>query len=157
CGFCTPGIVMSLFALYQEGARPVTRQAVLDQLAGNLCRCTGYRPIVVAALEACAEGPADSFAARAAERCAGVGGLGDEEDVLVGGEERFFAAPASLDAAADLLSRHPDAVILSGATDVGLWATKQLKELPKIVWLGRVRELAAIDDAPDALLLGGGV
>ena len=54
CGFCTPGIVMSLFALYQEGARPVARQAVTDQLAGNLCRCTGYRPIVDAALEACA-------------------------------------------------------------------------------------------------------
>ena len=57
CGFCTPGIVMSLFALYHEAERPVTRDAVNDALAGNLCRCTGYRPIVDAALLACADDP----------------------------------------------------------------------------------------------------
>src|SRR5689334_3816439 len=54
CGFCTPGIVMSLFTLYQDGSHPVGRQAVTDRLAGNLCRCTGYRPIIDAAVEACA-------------------------------------------------------------------------------------------------------
>jgi xanthine dehydrogenase small subunit len=153
CGFCTPGIVMSLFALHADAPRPVGRQAVVDQLAGNLCRCTGYRPIVAAALAACAEPRPEPDEARRAALAA----LPDEEDVLAGDEARFFAAPASLDAAAELLERHPDATILSGGTDVGLWVTKRLQELPKIVWLGRVRELGAIEDEPDALRLGAGV
>ena len=66
CGFCTPGIVMSLFALYQ-GERPVTRQIVTDRLAGNLCRCTGYRPIIDAAFAACATGAQDAFSERRAD------------------------------------------------------------------------------------------
>ncbi|WP_239508769.1 2Fe-2S iron-sulfur cluster-binding protein, partial [Citrobacter freundii] len=62
CGFCTPGFVMSLFTLYQEGgAVAADRDAVLTRVAGNLCRCTGYRPIVEAALEACAMPPDDRF------------------------------------------------------------------------------------------------
>ena len=84
CGFCTPGIVMSLFALYHEAERPVTRDAVNDALAGNLCRCTGYRPIVDAALLACADDPDDSFSERASEATAGLRNLNDSADVVVG-------------------------------------------------------------------------
>ena len=67
CGFCTPGIVMSLFAAYHSGA-PATAASLNDQLAGNLCRCTGYRPILVAGLATCDGAPTDRFAATAAER-----------------------------------------------------------------------------------------
>jgi xanthine dehydrogenase small subunit len=74
--------------------------------------------------------------------------------VFVGSDERFVAAPASIAGLATLYAAHPDAVLVGGATDVGLWITKQLKTLPKIIWLGRVRGLDAIDDAGDSVTFG---
>ena len=96
CGFCTPGIVMSLFAAYHSG-QPATYAALCDQLAGNLCRCTGYRPILSAALETCDGAPADQFAATSEGRAAALVVLDDHKDVFVGSEAAFFAAPASLE------------------------------------------------------------
>jgi xanthine dehydrogenase small subunit len=155
CGFCTPGFVMALFALYhtpRQGAP--TRKAVNDFIAGNLCRCTGYRPIVDAALAACSGQPQDRFAGEEPEVARRLTELDDGADVLVGSEARFFASPASIGALAELYARHPDAVLLAGATDVGLWITKQLRDLPKIIWLGRVRGLDAISVEPDAVSFG---
>ena len=107
CGFCTPGIVMSLFTLYHTGGR-ADRQAVNDTLAGNLCRCTGYRPIVDAALEACAGTPRDAFAAHRAATVEGLAALDDGEDLFIGDEATgFLAAPATVDALARLYARHP--------------------------------------------------
>src|SRR5271169_5927139 len=128
CGFCTPGIVMSLFAAYHSGA-PSTPASLCDQLAGNLCRCTGYRPILTAALATCDGAPADRFAATGEARAAALGALVDEQDLFAGDESRFFAAPASVDRLAALYARFPDATLLAGATDVGLWVTKQLRDL----------------------------
>jgi xanthine dehydrogenase small subunit len=153
CGFCTPGFVMSLFTLYQSGAA-ADRDTVCDWIAGNLCRCTGYRPIVDAALASCTGAPADGFAARAAETAARLEGLSDGADVFVGDEARFFAAPATVEALCRLLADHPDATIVAGATDVGLWVTKQLRELPKIVWLGRVAGLDAIAETDTGIRIG---
>ncbi len=161
CGFCTPGFVMSLFTLYHAGGAPDRRQ-VADHLAGNLCRCTGYRPIVDAALDACI-GPAvggmaaDGWEKRAAETVATLRQLQDGADILIGDDKSFFAAPATGDALADLAKSHPDATLLAGATDVGLWVTKQLRTLPKIIYLGRVPELHAMDERPDGLSLGAAV
>src|SRR5271154_3579931 len=107
CGFCTPGIVMSLFAAYHSGA-PQTYKRLCDQLAGNLCRCTGYRPIIAAALETCNGAPDDRFAATAGNRAAALAAFADDRDVFVGDETAFFAAPASLDSLASLYSRFPD-------------------------------------------------
>ncbi|HXZ14910.1 MAG TPA: 2Fe-2S iron-sulfur cluster-binding protein, partial [Roseiarcus sp.] len=146
CGFCTPGIVMSLFAAYHAGA-PATRASLNDRLAGNLCRCTGYRPIVEAGLRTCDGAPADRFAATAGERAAALSALAVGKDLFVGDEERFFAAPASLDSLAALALRFPDAVLVSGATDVGLWVTKQLRDLKRVIWLGRVAGLDAVGEA----------
>ena len=157
CGFCTPGIVMSLFALYQDGARPVARGVVADQLAGNLCRCTGYRPIFDAARAVLAEGAQDGFARAAEERSAALAALEGGGDLFSGTPERFFAAPASVDALAQLFSEHPDAVLVGGATDVGLWVTKRLKDLPKVIWLGRVAGFAEVARADGGLHLGAGV
>lgn len=156
CGFCTPGIVMSLFVLY-HGDGPVDRKAVTDQLAGNLCRCTGYRPIVDAALEACAgrgTGPVDAIAAAEAETISGLAAIDDGRDLMVGTAESFFAAPASIASLAALVAAHPDATLVAGATDVGLWITKQLRHLPKIIALGRVAGLDAVADHPDRLEIG---
>jgi len=158
CGFCTPGIVMSLFALQHEGARPVTREAACDALAGNLCRCTGYRPILDAALEACSATPADRFAARRAETEAKLAALeADRATVVVeAGEAGFFAIPRSEAALSALYEAHPDATLLAGATDVGLWVTKALMELPKIIWLGRIEGFERIEDRGHALRIGAG-
>ena len=157
CGFCTPGIVMSLFTLYHAGGRP-GRQAVNDTLAGNLCRCTGYRPIVDAALEACDGPPRDAFAARRAETAERLAALDDGEDLLIGDEASgFLAAPATVDALAQLYARHPDATLVAGATDVGLWITKQLRALPKVILLGRVAGLADIRESERGFHFGAGV
>ena len=152
CGFCTPGIVMSLFAAYHSG--PQTYASLCDQLAGNLCRCTGYRPILTAALATCDGSPADRFAATAGERAAALEALADGADVFIGDETRFFAAPASLDALAALYERFPDATILAGATDVGLWITKQLRDPKRIIWVGRVAGLDRIEDRGDVVSFG---
>nr|WP_262298458.1 xanthine dehydrogenase small subunit [Microvirga sp. HBU67692] len=157
CGFCTPGIVMSLFTLYHEGERPLSRESANDALAGNLCRCTGYRPIVDATLQACG-GPADdSFAARSGPTAQGLASLADGRDVFVGDETRFFAAPASEASLAELYGRHPDATLVAGCTDVGLWITKAMMEIEKIIWLGRVAGLDLVEDSPEALGIGATV
>jgi xanthine dehydrogenase small subunit len=154
CGFCTPGIVMSLFAAYHSG-QPMTYAGLCDQLAGNLCRCTGYRPIISAALETCVGEPADRFAATSRERAETLAALADHRDVFVGGEEAFFAAPARLDSLGALYARFPDAILVGGATDVGLWVTKQLRDLRRVIWLGRVASLDRIGEGADgALSLG---
>ena len=157
CGFCTPGIVMSLFALYHRQGGAATRAEVQDQLAGNLCRCTGYRPIVDAALEVCAGPAADGFVAGEEARRQRLESLADSSDVFIGGPERFFAAPGSMASLAGLLELYPDARLIGGATDVGLWITKKLQDIPRVIWLGRLGDLDFIEEAPAELRLGGGV
>ena len=154
CGFCTPGIAMSLFTLYHQPAAAPDRRAVNEALAGNLCRCTGYRPIADAALEVCFVEPDDQFSRRADQIAETLAGLHDGEEIFIGDETSFFAAPASIDALADLYSRHPDATLVAGATDVGLWITKQLRDLPKIIWLGRVAFLDRVEAIEEGLIIG---
>ena len=154
CGFCTPGIVMSLFAAYHSG-EPMTYAGLCDQLAGNLCRCTGYRPIIAAALQTSVGTPADRFAATSQERATALAALADHLNVFVGDEAAFFAAPASLESLSALYARFPDATLVSGATDVGLWVTKQLRDLKRVIWLGRVAGLDNVGESVDgALSLG---
>jgi len=156
CGFCTPGFVMALFGLYHTPREtPLDRTAVNDWIAGNLCRCTGYRPIVDAALSSCVSPARDRFSdedAAVALKLAAMTG-----DVFAGTPDRFFAAPASVESFAALYLDHPDAILVSGATDVGLWITKQLRDIPKIIWLGRAQGLAHVDEAADAVTFGAGV
>ena len=153
CGFCTPGFVMSLFTLYHAGV-PADRATVNDWLAGNLCRCTGYRPIADAALASCTGKADDAFARRSAETSGLIAGLDDGEDLIAGNEDTFFAAPATEDALARLCGRHPDGTIVGGATDVGLWITKQLRVLPRIIHTGRVASLHQVRDAGDRIEIG---
>src|SRR6266478_6150014 len=174
CGFCTPGFVMSLFALFHAASAPspgtasgqdargpkverVGRDEVNDWIAGNLCRCTGYRPIIDAGLAACATGTKDQFAAHEPETARALAELDDGADVFAGTSERFFAAPASIEALANLYAEHPDAVLVAGATDVGLWVTKELRDLRKIIWLGRVKGLDVIDDDAERVTFGATV
>ncbi len=153
CGFCTPGFVMSLFTLHHAGKRP-DRGTVNEWLAGNLCRCTGYRPIVDAALACCSGEAHDGYAKRAPETARRLAALADGEDLLAGSEDTFFAAPATEDGLAALAARHPDAAIVAGATDVGLRITKQLRELPRILHTGRVASLHEVREHDDRVEIG---
>ncbi len=155
CGFCTPGFVMSLFALYLENAAP-DRDQVLEALSGNLCRCTGYRPIVAAALRMGAY-PAPPTWSRAepasAARRAALAAIADETGLELDG----FLAPTGVEELEAALERHPDATILAGGTDVGLWITKQLRRLPYIIHLGRIGALKTIRIESQDLVIGAAV
>ncbi len=158
CGFCTPGFVMSLFALYQSEATPPGRQDIDDCLAGNLCRCTGYGPIIAAAQQMHALGnrAGERYQRLARETTAKLAAISDQETLCVGDGKRRFFAPATMDALADLVAGHPDAQILAGGTDVGLWVTKHLRKLQTIIYLGRVAKLARITETETTIEIGAG-
>jgi xanthine dehydrogenase small subunit len=156
CGFCTPGIVMSLFAMGKE-QKPVDRATINDQLAGNLCRCTGYRPIVDAAIASLTNAPADHFDVIADERLESLIKLENLPGAMVSSADGFFAVPRTLEELLALRAAHPDATILAGATDIGLWISKQFRPITKLIWLGRISALQAITLTDGALILGAGV
>jgi len=153
CGFCTPGFIMSMYTMYQNGHIRPARHEALDHLSGNLCRCTGYRPIIDAAcgMDAYPAAKLDHDGVRRqlqALRDADAGMLALE----TAGQTYF--APATADELAALYEQHPDAVLLAGGTDVGLWVTKQLKILPVVIYLGDVAELDRIERRDGALRIG---
>jgi len=153
CGYCTPGIVMSLYARTIGAAGA---DAPLDQVfAGNLCRCTGYGPIIDAA-NGCGRGPApDVAAALAALRREST--LELEFDDPIGGVRRRWFAPRTLAQLDTVTAAHPEALFVAGATDVGLWVTKQHRPLTDIIALGEVAELSHLTETPDGLTIGAGV
>ena len=169
CGFCTPGFVMSLYATYEHhqaaGSRP-SRQQLADDLSGNLCRCTGYRPIldagqrmfdlptvalntapVIKALQTLQSTETFSYAAPNLQR------------PQANGQPRTdrFHAPKTLSALASLREQHPTAQLLSGSTDIGLWVNKGLRDLGDILYVGDVDELKRIEQRDNALHIGAGV
>jgi len=151
CGFCTPGFVMALFA-FQHGGEDAADDAVHEALAGNLCRCTGYRPIIAAAREIA--GTPDRFDAAGPALRAALAPLRDSEDiVLEQNGERLFA-PASLDRLLELRAQHPEAHLLAGGTDLALLVTKEYRSLGKIILVTRVKELRDIAIADDAVTIG---
>lgn len=150
CGFCTPGFVMSLYALQRDG-RPWHLQTVKDALAGNLCRCTGYGPIL-AAVEAMGSDPegADVPALNKA-LCA----LQADSPLELEHQGRRFFAPRSADEFAALYEANPDATILAGGTDVGLWVTKQRRQLDTVISLNEIRDLNRVEGKDGLRLLAG--
>ena len=159
CGFCTPGFVMSLFGLYQnhtvQGAA-ISRTQASQALSGNLCRCTGYRPILDAALTM---------------QSAPVQNL-DEADLLSKlqllaqarrAQEAYLAinsnylAPRTLTQLLNARARHPEAQLVAGCTDVGLWVTKQHRPLNRVIDLTRVAELRRVEQYPKHMAIGAAV
>ena len=153
CGFCTPGFVMSLFTHYLDNdGQPATRDGVVNALTGNLCRCTGYRPIIDAGL-AMHRYPKASFNGKAAERVARLKALQRASSLTLPG----FAAPRTADAFAAAYDANPQSLVLAGGTDVGLWVTKQLRELPALLYLGEVAEFGRIENSGTHLRIGAAV
>ncbi|MFT5218920.1 MAG: xanthine dehydrogenase small subunit [Planctomycetota bacterium] len=158
CGFCTPGFVMSMFALYKNESNP-ERAQIDDALSGNLCRCTGYRPIIDACHHMYDYPVGDdhgSLILQASSRSSTAPSAAEQElierlqalrrsrAVSIERDSKHFLAPLTLEALAAAYLKHPDSVILAGGTDVGLWVTKQLRELNRVIYLGQVAELQQI-------------
>jgi xanthine dehydrogenase small subunit len=156
CGFCTPGFVMSLFALSRHSDAAPDDDTIDDALAGNLCRCTGYAPIARAARRSCSGRRDDHIEARSAETLAELQTLADGDTVETAQEGRRFVAPATTDALAAILEAEPQATIVAGSTDVGLWVTKQMRRLDTIVHVGRIGELARVAETPGGIEIGAG-
>ncbi len=155
CGFCTPGFVMQLYAGWLTGAIS-DRQSVKDLIAGNLCRCTGYGPIVEAGLELGAVPLPDTAREDTALAACLTEMEGGGVFAYESGGHRWFA-PTNVDDLADTYAAHPDAVLVAGATDVGLWVTKQHRELPTIIDVSHVRDLQVIEEAAGRVFIGAGV
>jgi xanthine dehydrogenase small subunit len=160
CGFCTPGFAMSLWGMYlkQDGQGCPSRREIDDTLSGNLCRCTGYRPIIDAARRM-GELPRVDFDREAL--AATLRGLQREAGAVFSFRSSFgdqtFHAPRTIDELAAARAAHPQAVLLAGSTDVGLWVTKQMRELTDIIWLGHVAELKTVAELEGVLEIGAGV
>jgi xanthine dehydrogenase small subunit len=159
CGFCTPGFVMSLFALYlnESGA---DRERILEALSGNLCRCTGYRPIIDAGLRQWTYPSPSHWSRNEPQSAARVTALRRlSRDAGATGSLRFpgYHAPRSVAELAQALEARPDSVLLAGGTDLGLDVTKQLRDLPAVVYLGDIEELKRIEQRADELWIGAAV
>ncbi|MCA0872317.1 xanthine dehydrogenase small subunit [Seohaeicola saemankumensis] len=146
CGFCTPGFVMSMATAHLNGETDFD-----TALAGNLCRCTGYAPIVRAA-RAAADQPVPPHLRAAPPFISSQILRGEVADR--GAEPPLFHAPQSADALADLYTAHPDATLVAGATDVGLWVTKQLRDIKPVIFLNRCADLATIESNDAEIRLG---
>lgn len=156
CGFCTPGFVMSMYTMYQNGLTSPVREEVLDHLSGNLCRCTGYRPIIDAALNMGNYPEARLDLKQIQVQLSELQEQCQESLCITGTDQRYFA-PNSLDELAALYEARPQAVLLAGGTDVGLMVTKQLRTLNEVIYLGAVVELNQIERDDDCLRIGATV
>ena len=158
CGFCTPGFVMSLWSAYEHhpaGAAPPSRQQLADELSGNLCRCTGYRPILDAGQRMFDLPPAALATAPVIEALRGLDSERSFQYASTQTADRFFA-PTTLAELAALREAMPQAQLLAGSTDVGLWVNKQFRPLGDIVYVGEVAEMKRITEANGELTIGAG-
>lgn len=158
CGFCTPGFVMSLFGYYKTHEK-ADDSSLKDALAGNLCRCTGYRPILEAGQKMYEHGREDRFAPQEAALLKQLATLKRDRMLDHSTPAGSFLAPRNVDELLQTLERLPqgESWMLAGGTDVGLWVTKQHREPRSIVYLGRVAELQDIHDNGDTIEIGAGV
>ncbi|HEV7231463.1 MAG TPA: xanthine dehydrogenase small subunit [Bacteroidia bacterium] len=157
CGYCTPGIVMSLFALYksEDGG---DKENIQDALTGNLCRCTGYKPIIEAAAKSCAKPDKDQFSISEKETIALLKQIRSEEkSIAIQTDSQSYYQPNNKTEALALRKQWPDSVILSGATDIGLRVTKKHELLERIIDLSHVPELKEMTETDAAYRFGAGL
>ncbi|MGH8780476.1 xanthine dehydrogenase small subunit [Paraburkholderia sp.] len=164
CGFCTPGFVMSMWSLYGKHGHEQScadrtvpsRDEIANALTGNLCRCTGYRPIVDAAVRMFdAPPPKAPVDVDALSRTLATLERDDTFHYMHAG--RNFDAPRTIDALAQIKAAQPATRILAGSTDIGLWVTKQMRDLGDIVYVGQIAGLRQIAVTDDWIEIGAGV
>lgn len=154
CGFCTPGFIMSLFAMFHADTG-VDRHRVLEALGGNLCRCTGYRPIIDAAMQVLAGPRDDQFSAGRDEAVARLASLGQDDDASESGGT--YHLPRSVDELAALLAGQPDTRLVAGGTDLMLEVTQGLASLETIADLRQIPELGELTVNEDCIEVGAAV
>ncbi|WP_095107593.1 xanthine dehydrogenase small subunit [Pseudomonas sp. Irchel 3E20] len=153
CGFCTPGFVMSLFALQKNSCAPDRHQAH-EALAGNLCRCTGYRPILAAAEQACCARQPDQFDAQEAQTIARLKAIAPTETGELNCGDKRCLVPLTVADLADLYDAYPQARLLAGGTDLALEVTQLHRTLAVMIYVGNIAELKRIEDFDDRLEIG---
>ncbi|MFM0078539.1 xanthine dehydrogenase small subunit [Paraburkholderia sediminicola] len=164
CGFCTPGFVMSMWSLYEKHGHEhscanktvPSRDAISNALTGNLCRCTGYRPIVDAAVRMF-EAPAPKAPVNIEALSNTLATLERKDTFHYQHAGQQFDAPRTVDALAKIKEAEPGVRILAGSTDIGLWVTKQMRELGNIVYVGQIAELQKLETNDDWIEIGAGV
>jgi len=155
CGYCTPGIIMSLFVLYKNTQNP-TYEEVTDALTGNLCRCTGYRPIIDAAMQVCVNNGVDQFTEHESEIAKQLSNL-KTYSLSISTEDQKYFQPKSLPEALEIREKFPQAIIINGATDIALRVTKKHELLSEILDLSQVSELKYITESEASFVFGTGV
>lgn len=156
CGYCSPGIVMSLFALYKNHTNP-DKETITDALTGNLCRCTGYRPIIDAAFQMYDGGTEDQFSKNEAGIMAMLHKINEDKSPLeLQSENQHYLKPFTVESALQFRKQHPDAIIFGGSTDVALLQTKRRIHLAKVLDLSSIDELNFIVEDHSRLAIGSG-
>ncbi|MBU3003575.1 xanthine dehydrogenase small subunit [Paraglaciecola arctica] len=148
CGFCTPGFIMSMFALYQSPTQP-DREGVIQALSGNLCRCTGYRPIIDATLKVCENKITDKFQKVEPETIKQLKDI-NKQNISTSN----LLVPTSREELASAKATYPDANVFAGSTDLALQVTQQLKTFEKLIALGAIPELNELTESEHGLLIG---
>ncbi|MGO4892912.1 xanthine dehydrogenase small subunit [Flavobacterium sp. W21_SRS_FM6] len=148
CGFCTPGFIMSMFALYHRNDE-ANRETVNHALSGNLCRCTGYRPIIDATIQACANKQTDSFDRNSADTIAQLNNIKRTQE-----NQQHLLLPDSRSRLAQAIATYPEAPLFAGSTDLALQVTQQLRSFPTLISLSRVKELTQLRVQEDGLYIG---
>ncbi|MBL8578436.1 MAG: xanthine dehydrogenase small subunit [Mesorhizobium sp.] len=158
CGFCTPGFVMSLYALWMRVPDPSVA-AIEKALQGNLCRCTGYEAIVRAARAISTYGQVakDPLAAERKSVAKALAEMRDGSRVEIGEDKRRLIVPASADDFAKVLEKEPAATVVAGSTDVGLWVTKQMRDISPVVFIGGIEDLQTVSEEKGVITIGAGV
>lgn len=157
CGYCTPGFIMSLFALYKNHNNP-SREVIEDSLSGNLCRCTGYQQILESAINACNRNGIDHFSGNeelTLKILKEIGG--NKKMIMLGTEKQTYFRPFTLDDALMLRKHYKNAVVISGATDVALKQTKRNEFIPEIIDISGVDELKIYDEEENGFYFGAGM
>ncbi|MCD4735247.1 MAG: FAD binding domain-containing protein, partial [Bacteroidales bacterium] len=156
CGFCTPGIVMSLFALYKSYINP-DQDVVEDALTGNLCRCTGYEPILKAAFKSC-DGSPDKFSIGEKETASTLAKLSKSNpDLFLETNGQIYFQPKTINSAFSFLMEHSDTYIVNGSTDIALKQTKKFEKPEKILDLSALEELKFYITGKDHVEIGSGL
>jgi len=157
CGYCTPGVVMSVFGLYKNHRDP-DRYMIDDALTGNLCRCTGYRPIVDAAEHSCKGGNVDKFSRSAEEISLKLDTiLANSEPIAIETGLQKYLKPLCLKDALAIRLQYPSAILIGGATDVALRQTKKKEFLPEIIDISDVSELKYFHEDAHTYYIGAGI
>ncbi|MFA6033374.1 MAG: xanthine dehydrogenase small subunit, partial [Myxococcota bacterium] len=158
CGFCTPGFVMSLYAMWMKSPDP-SIAAIEKALQGNLCRCTGYEAIMRAAdaISSYGEAANDPLAAERAEITARLEAMHDGARIEIGTGSARLVVPADADDFAAVLDKEPGATIVAGSTDVGLWVTKHMRAISPAIFIGDLDGLCAIAEDNGVITIGAGV